>query len=100
VVLCVRFGFLFLTYGILTGSVWAQEAWTTYWGWDPKEIWALLTWLVYLSFLGVRARRDKAQRLRERMPALTALFAVVGFCFVVFTYLGVSFLLKSLHSYV
>jgi ABC-type transport system involved in cytochrome c biogenesis permease subunit len=98
-VLCVRFGFIFLTYGILTGSVWAQEAWTTYWGWDPKEIWALITWLFYLSFLGMKARRDKG-RLEERMPLLTALFAVGGFCFVLFTYFGVSFLLKSLHSYI
>lgn len=98
-VICIRFGFLFLTYGILTGSVWANEVWTTYWGWDPKEIWALLTWLFYLSFLGIRGRRDKGKRLAEAIPLLTVLFTVGGFLFVLFTYFGVSFLLKSLHSY-
>lgn len=98
-VLCVRFGFLFLTYGILTGSVWAQEAWTTYWGWDPKEIWALITWLFYLSFLGMRAERGEGRPSAGRMSRLTALFAVGGFCFVLFTYFGVSLLSKSLHSY-
>ncbi|MDD5557276.1 MAG: cytochrome c biogenesis protein CcsA [bacterium] len=91
---CIRFGFLFLTYGILSGSVWANEAWTTYWGWDPKEIWALLTWLVYFSFLVLRSRRPA-----ERSPRMTVLFSVGGFCAVLFTYFGVSFLLAGLHSY-
>lgn len=98
-VLCVRFGFLFLTYGILTGSVWANEAWTTYWGWDPKEIWALLTWFFYLSFLALRAKRYKRGRLLKWLPPLTALYSIGGFLFVIFTYFGVSYLLKGLHSY-
>lgn len=95
-VLCVRFGFLFLTYGILTGAVWANEAWTTYWGWDPKETWALLTWLFYFAFLVLRAREGTAPWRRAR---LTVLFSAGGLLFVAFTYFGVSFLLPGLHSY-
>lgn len=93
--LSMRFGFLFLTYGILTGSVWANEAWTTYWGWDPKETWALLTWIFYFLFLiAVRG-----ERWEKRRPLLAALGSVGGFLFVLFTYLGVSFLMRGLHSY-
>lgn len=94
-VTCIRFGFIFLTYGILTGSVWANEAWTSYWGWDPKEIWALLTWIFYFIMLLVKSSVTGA----ARRPRLTAFFAVGGFFFVLFTYLGVSYLLRGLHSY-
>jgi cytochrome c-type biogenesis protein CcsB len=50
----VKFGFLFLTVGIITGSVWADTAWGRYWGWDPKETWSLITWIIYLTMLHVR----------------------------------------------
>lgn len=97
--LCIRFGFIFLTYGILTGAVWANEAWTTYWAWDPKEIWALLTWIVYFSFLFLRADGAQDEIRAARLPSLTALFAIAGFFFALFTYFGTSYLLKGMHSY-
>jgi ABC-type transport system involved in cytochrome c biogenesis permease subunit len=95
-IVCVRFGFIFLTYGILTGSVWANEAWTTYWGWDPKEIWALLTWIYYLLALLLISRRTATGR---KIPYATACLSIGGFFFVVFTYFGVTYLLRGLHSY-
>jgi len=93
----VAIGFVFETAMLLTGSVWAQYAWGTYWSWDPKETWALITWLVYAFFLHARAVRGwKGQRL--------AWTAVVGFAVVLFTWFGVNWLtdvvrLRSLHSY-
>jgi cytochrome c-type biogenesis protein CcsB len=77
---------------LITGAVWANESWGRYWGWDAKETGAFIAWLTYAGFLhsriayGVRGRRS-------------AYFAIVAFLFVVFTYLGVSYLLPGLHSY-
>ncbi len=84
-------GFIFLTLGIATGSVWAHYAWGSYWSWDPKETWSLITWLVYAVMLHARLVRGWRGR---RM----AIMAIVGFACVLFTYLGVN-LLPSLHSY-
>jgi len=84
-------GFIFLTLGIVTGSVWAHYAWGSYWSWDPKETWSLITWLVYAVMLHTRLVRGWRGR---RM----AVMAIVGFACVLFTYLGVN-LLPSLHSY-
>lgn len=84
-------GFIFLTLGIVTGSVWAHYAWGSYWSWDPKETWSLITWLVYAVMLHARLVRGWRGR---RM----AIMAIVGFGCVLFTYLGVN-LLPSLHSY-
>lgn len=84
-------GFIFLTLGIVTGSVWAHYAWGSYWSWDPKETWSLITWLVYAIMLHTRLVRGWRGR---RM----AIMAIVGFVCVLFTYLGVN-LLPSLHSY-
>jgi len=84
-------GFIFLTLGIVTGSVWAHYAWGSYWSWDPKETWSLITWLVYAVMLHARLVRGWRGR---RM----AVMAIVGFGCVLFTYLGVN-LLPSLHSY-
>jgi cytochrome c-type biogenesis protein CcsB len=84
-------GFIFLTLGIVTGSVWAHYAWGSYWSWDPKETWSLITWLVYAVMLHARLVRGWRGR---RM----AIMAIVGFVCVLFTYLGVN-LLPSLHSY-
>ncbi len=84
-------GFVFLTLGIVTGSVWAHYAWGSYWSWDPKETWSLITWLIYALMLHVRNVRGwRGQRM--------ALMAIIGFGCVLFTYLGVN-LLPSLHSY-
>lgn len=84
-------GFIFLTLGIVTGSVWAHYAWGSYWSWDPKETWSLITWLTYAVMLHARQVRGwRGQRM--------AVMAIVGFGCVLFTYLGVNFL-PSLHSY-
>jgi cytochrome c-type biogenesis protein CcsB len=85
-------GFLLLTLGIFTGAVWAETAWGRYWSWDPKETWSLITWLIYAALL--HARLLKGWRGRR-----IAWLAVLGFMAVLFTYLGVSFLLTGLHSY-
>jgi cytochrome c-type biogenesis protein CcsB len=84
-------GFIFLTLGIVTGSVWAHYAWGSYWSWDPKETWSLITWLTYAVMLHARLVRGwRGKRM--------AIMAIVGFGCVLFTYLGVN-LLPSLHSY-
>lgn len=77
---------------LITGAVWANESWGRYWGWDAKEVGALVAWLTYAGFLHSRiAYSWKGRR--------SAYFAVVAFLFVIFTYLGVSYLLPGLHSY-
>ncbi|MFO7748864.1 MAG: c-type cytochrome biogenesis protein CcsB [Desulfobacteraceae bacterium] len=87
----VMFGFLFLTGGIITGAVWANSAWGRYWGWDPKETWSLITWFVYAALLHVRFMRGwRGTRI--------AVFTVIGFAAVLFTYFGVNYL-PGLHSY-
>lgn len=87
----VLFGFLFLTVGIITGSVWANSAWGSYWQWDPKETWSLITWLVYATLLHARLMRGWEGRQ-------IAYLSIVGFAAVMFTYFGVN-LLPGLHSY-
>lgn len=87
----VVIGFLFLTLGILTGSVWAHSAWGAYWQWDPKETWSLITWLVYAALLHSRMVRGWQG---NRLAALS----IIGFFCVLFTYLGVNYL-PGLHSY-
>lgn len=88
----VAFGFIFLTVGIITGSVWANSAWGTYWSWDPKETWSLITWFIYAAFLHCRYMRGWTGRR-------AAWISVVGFVSVLFTYVGVNLLLSGLHSY-
>jgi cytochrome c-type biogenesis protein CcsB len=86
-------GFPLLTIGIITGAVWAEYAWGSYWSWDPKETWSLITWLLYAALLHQRLtvgwRGKKA-----------AIMAIVGFGAVLFTFLGVNLLLGGLHTYV
>jgi cytochrome c-type biogenesis protein CcsB len=84
-------GFVLLSLGIMTGSVWAHYAWGSYWSWDPKETWSLITWIVYALMLHARSIRG----WRGRQMAWMAL---LGFASVLFTYLGVNYL-DSLHSY-
>ena len=88
----VLFGFLWLSLGIMTGSVWADLAWGAYWSWDPKETWSLITWLIYAALL--HARTMKGWR-----GSRVAWLSIIGFGCVLFTYFGVNFLLGGLHSY-
>ena len=87
----VLFGFLFLTVGIITGSVWANSAWGSYWSWDPKETWSLITWFVYATLLHARL-------MRGWQGKQIAYLSILGFAAVLFTYFGVN-LLPGLHSY-
>lgn len=88
----VALGFLFLSLCIVTGAIWAQKAWGSYWSWDPKETWSLITWIIYAIFLHLRLNRGWRGRK-------AAVFAIVGFLCVIFTYVGVNTLLAGLHSY-
>lgn len=85
-------GFPLLTIGILSGAVWANEAWGSYWSWDPKETWALLTWLVFAIYLHTRITKN----WQGKKPAMIASF---GFFVVWVCYLGVNLLGEGLHSY-
>ena len=88
----ISFGFPLLTIGILSGAVWANEAWGSYWNWDPKETWALITWLIFATYL--HTRMIKRSR-REQ----SAIIASSGFSIIWICYLGVNLLGKGLHSY-
>jgi cytochrome c-type biogenesis protein CcsB len=85
-------GEVLLAIGIITGAAWADYAWGRYWSWDPKETWSLITFLVYVVYIHLRYSwgwHGKA----------AAIFAIIGFVFVLFTYLGVNLILSGLHSY-
>jgi ABC-type transport system involved in cytochrome c biogenesis permease subunit len=89
----IAIGYPIFTVGALIfGAIWAEVAWGQWWSWDPKETWALITWLVYTAYLHTRLVR----RLRGRVSAV---LAIVGFAFTAFTFFGVNFLLSGLHSY-
>lgn len=88
----IGLGFPLLTIGIIAGAVWANEAWGSYWSWDPKETWALITWLVFAAYLHARITRG----WQGRRPAI---LAASGFMVVWICYLGVNLLGKGLHSY-
>ncbi|RPJ54640.1 MAG: c-type cytochrome biogenesis protein CcsB, partial [Dehalococcoidia bacterium] len=85
-------GFFMLSSGILTGAVWAHYAWGSYWSWDPKETWSLITWIMYALFLHARLVRGWKGR---RMATLS----IIGFACVIVTYFGVNLFLSGLHSY-
>jgi ABC-type transport system involved in cytochrome c biogenesis permease subunit len=88
----VLFGFAALSVSVALGAVWAEQAWGSYWTWDPKETWALVTWIVYAIYLHIGRRRILSDQ---------ALYIMVcaGFILVLFTFFGVNFLLPGLHSY-
>ena len=88
----IGLGFPFLTIGIISGGVWANEAWGSYWSWDPKETWALITWLVFASYLHARITKGWTGKK-------TAILGGLGFFVIWICYLGVNFLGKGLHSY-
>ncbi len=88
----IGLGFPLLTIGIIAGAVWANEAWGSYWSWDPKETWALITWLIFAAYLHARITKG----WQGRKPAI---LAASGFVVVWICYLGVNLLGKGLHSY-
>nr|YP_009494165.1 cytochrome c biogenesis protein [Dipelta floribunda]QOZ38623.1 cytochrome c heme attachment protein [Dipelta yunnanensis]AWN58164.1 cytochrome c biogenesis protein [Dipelta floribunda]QFQ36920.1 cytochrome c heme attachment protein [Dipelta floribunda]QFQ36996.1 cytochrome c heme attachment protein [Dipelta floribunda]QFQ37073.1 cytochrome c heme attachment protein [Dipelta floribunda] len=88
----ISLGFLFLTIGILSGAVWANEAWGSYWNWDPKETWAFITWIVFAIYLHTRTN----QKLEG---ANSAIVASIGFLIIWICYFGVNLLGIGLHSY-
>ena len=88
----IGLGFPLLTVGIIAGAVWANEAWGAPWSWDPKETWALITWLVFAAYLHARITKG----WQGRRPAI---LASAGFLVVWTCYLGVNLLGKGLHSY-
>jgi cytochrome c-type biogenesis protein CcsB len=88
----VMFAFPIWTFGIIAGAIWADQAWGRYWGWDPTETWAFITWVVYACFLHARAtagwRGKKA-----------AVIQLIGFGCLIFNLIGVSVFITGLHSY-
>jgi len=88
----IGLGFPFLTIGIISGAIWANEAWGSYWSWDPKETWALITWLIFAAYL--HSRITKGWEGKK-----TAILGGTGFFVIWICYLGVNFLGKGLHSY-
>jgi cytochrome c-type biogenesis protein CcsB len=88
----ITVGFLLLSVGLISGAVWANEAWGAWWSWDPKETWALITWLVYAAYLHTRLVRG----WQGRKPAL---LATAGLVVIAICYIGVNLLGIGLHSY-
>nr|ATL60003.1 cytochrome c biogenesis protein [Ixora parviflora] len=88
----ISLGFIFLTIGILSGAVWANEAWGSYWNWDPKETWAFITWIIFAIYLHTRTTRNPK-------CANSAIVASIGFLIIWICYFGVNLLGIGLHSY-
>nr|MBF0221514.1 c-type cytochrome biogenesis protein CcsB [Desulfobulbaceae bacterium] len=89
---CLAIGFPLLTLGIITGSIWAKQAWGSYWQWDPKETWSLVTWFIYAALLHFRFTMGWRRRR-------AAIMSMIGFGACLFTLWGVTYLLGGLHSY-
>ncbi len=89
---CLSIGFPLMTLGIISGAFWANTAWGTYWRWDPKETWALITWFLYAGLL--HGRLTIGWRGRK-----AALFSIIAFMFLLFTFLGVNLLLSGYHTF-
>jgi ABC-type transport system involved in cytochrome c biogenesis permease subunit len=88
----VATGFAILSLSIVLGAIWAEQAWGSYWSWDPKEVWALITWIIYAIFLHLHSQKG----LRGRKANI---LVIAGFALVLFTFFGVNYLLPGLHSY-
>nr|YP_009517665.1 cytochrome c heme attachment protein [Anemone tomentosa]AXP21659.1 cytochrome c heme attachment protein [Anemone tomentosa] len=88
----ISFGFIFLTIGILSGAVWANEAWGSYWNWDPKETWAFITWTIFAIYLHTRTNENL-------QGSNSAIVASIGFLIIWICYFGVNLLGIGLHSY-
>jgi cytochrome c-type biogenesis protein CcsB len=89
---CLTTGFVFLTLGIVTGSLWTRQAWGTYWQWHPKETWSMITWFIYLVQIH---QRFTAGWRGKRAAAM----AIAGFAIVVFTLWGVMYPLGGVQTY-
>jgi cytochrome c-type biogenesis protein CcsB len=88
----ISIGFIFLTIGILSGAVWANEAWGSYWNWDPKETWAFITWIIFAIYFHTRTKKQ--------IDGLnSAIVASIGFLILWICYFGVNLLGIGLHSY-
>lgn len=89
----IAIGYPIYTAGALIfGAIWAETAWGRFWSWDPKETWALITWLVYTAYLHTRF-------IKKMRGKWSAILAIIGFAFTIFTFFGVNYLLPGLHSY-
>ena len=89
---CLTIGFPLLTIAIITGAIWAEKAWGTYWSWDPKETWSLITWFIYAALL--HGRMTIGWRGKR-----AALLSIAGFLIMLFTFIGVNLWLPGLHAY-
>ena len=88
----VALGEFLLTVTILTGAIWAEQAWSSFWTWDPKEVWALITWILYAVYLHLRLRKKHSGRAM-------AWYLIIAVPVVLFTFAGVNTLMHGLHSY-
>nr|YP_009673701.1 cytochrome c heme attachment protein [Cuscuta mexicana]QDF46433.1 cytochrome c heme attachment protein [Cuscuta mexicana] len=88
----ISLGFLFLTLGLVSGAVWANETWGSYWSWDPKETWSFITWLVFTIYLHIR-RNTNLEGIKS------AIIASIGFFIIWICYFGINLLGLGLHSY-
>ena len=88
----IMFGFPIWTFAIIAGAIWADSAWGRYWGWDPKETWSFITWVVYAGYLHARATAG----WRGRKAAVVSL---IGFACLLFNFFGINYLVSGLHSY-
>jgi ABC-type transport system involved in cytochrome c biogenesis permease subunit len=87
----LTFGWPLFTLGMLSGSIWANSAWGTYWSWDPKETWSLITWVVYLALLHLRTIGWRGRKM--------AFLSIIGFFFVLVSFFVVSRLPIGKHSF-
>jgi len=85
-------GFTLLSLSIILGAIWAEQAWGSYWSWDPKEVWALITWIIYAVYLHLY----RSSQLKSKTASILLL---AGFALVLFTFFGVNYLLPGMHSY-
>nr|YP_010635410.1 cytochrome c heme attachment protein [Rorippa sinuata]WBQ45857.1 cytochrome c heme attachment protein [Rorippa sinuata] len=88
----ISLGFIFLTVGILSGAVWANETWGSYWNWDPKETWAFITWTIFAIYLHIKTNKNVT-------GINSAIVASIGFLLIWICYFGVNLLGIGLHSY-
>lgn len=88
----ISIGFPLLTLAIISGAIWSESAWGSYWRWDPKEVWSMVTWFIYALVLHVRLTAGwRGKR--------AAILSILGFLTILFTFFGVNLLLKSLHTF-
>lgn len=88
----VAAGFILLSLSIVLGAIWAEQAWGSYWSWDPKEVWALITWIIYAVYLHLHRKKEWRDKNAN-------VLVIAGFILVLFTFFGVNYLLPGMHSY-